>query len=263
MSFGIPTEIPSIPGLSDVKTPTTEGFSNASVAAITDLATQSRDALFQNPMADVIQLSTSSVDTLQTKLTDIASGNVFNGTISSFEASEFLSGTGLMNLRGSLTAFSLHTDRLSGVLKGAGINVPGLEEIVTTGKMMNNMANLIDGSQGCLNIIGSVTGLFSQEQVSNVSASIASTISKLDQGVVSITEVVDTVLNAKNAFDAIVNKDTNFLGQCVEQVKSSAFGLALSTAMSDPCTKFIMEQVGTPDFLNKLQLPPTPSLGGR
>lgn len=263
MSFGIPTEIPNIPGLSSVQTAVSEGFSDASKAAITELTTQSREALFQNPMADVTEMVSGGIDTLENKLTNIASGNVFNSTISAPEASEFLSGTGLMNLRGSLSAFSLHTDRLSGVLKGAGINVPGLEEIVTTGKMMNNMANLIDGSQGCLNIIGSVTGIFSQDQVSEVGGSIATLISKLDQGVLEISEVTDTVLNAKNAFDAIVNKDTNFLSQCVEQVKASAFGLALSTAMSDPCTKFIMEQVGTPDFLNKLQLPPTPSLGGR
>jgi hypothetical protein len=152
---------------------------------------------------------------------------------------------------------------LSGVLKGAGVNAPGLEEIVSVGKMMNTMANMIDGSQGCLNIIGGATGLFSQNNVSDIGGTLSSIISKLDQGVVTISEITDATLNAKNAFTAIVNKDTNFLGQCVEQLKTSAFGLALSTAMSDPCAKFIIERTALPGFLTKLQLPPTPSLGGR
>jgi hypothetical protein len=58
-----------------------------------------------------------------------------------------------------------------------------------------------------------------------------------------------------------VSKDTNYLAQCVSQLKTSAFGFALGTIMDDPCAKFIMEQCGTPDFLNKLQLPPMPSVG--
>lgn len=263
MAFGIPTEIPSIPGLSDVKTKAPEGFSDASKAAVTDLTSKTRDSLFQNPMSDVIGLAGGSVDSLEQKLMSIASGNLTSNLISVGDATAFLSGTGISDMKAALSSFSLHTDRLSGVLKGAGINAPGMEEIVSIGKMMNNVANLIDGSQGCLNIIGSATGIFSQDEVSSVSGSIASVVNKIDQGVVTISDVTDTVLNAKNAVQAIVNKDTNFLGQCVEQLKTSAFGLALSTAMSDPCAKFILERTGTPSFLTKLQLPPTPSLGGR
>lgn len=263
MAFGIPTEVPSIPGLSDVTTKATDGFSEASKAAITDLTSKSRDALFQNPMADAIGAAGGTVDSLEQKLTLIASGNLTNNLISSGDATAFLSGTGISDMKAALSSFSLHTDRLSGVLKGAGINAPGMEEIVSVGKMMNNMANLIDGSQGCLNIIGGATGIFSQDQVSSVSGSIASIVDKIDQGVVAISDVTDTVLNAKNAVTAIVSKDTNFMGQCVEQLKASAFGLALSTAMSDPCAKFILEKTGTPSFLNNLQLPPKPSLGGR
>lgn len=263
MAFGLSPEIPSIPGLSTVTTTVTSGFSDASKAAITDLATKSRDALFQNPMSETIGMVGSSVSTLEQKLTLIASGDLTSNLISIGDATSFLSGTGISDLKASLSAFTLHTDRLSGVLKGAGVNVPGLEEIVTIGKMMNNMSNLIDGSQGCLNIIGGATGIFSQDQVSSTAGSIASIIDRIDKGIVTISDVTDVVLNTKNTFDAIVNKDTNFLGQCVEQLKTSAFGLALSTAMSDPCAKFILERTGTPDFLNKLQLPPTPSIGGR
>lgn len=263
MAFGFTPEIPSIPGLSSVTSAVTSGFSDASKAAITDLTTKTRDSLFQNPMSETIGMVGSSITSLEQKLLAVASGDLTSNGISIGDATSFLSGAGLSDLKASLSAFTLHTDRLSGVLKGAGVNVPGLEEIVTIGKMMNTMSNLIDGSQGCLNIIGSATGLFSQDQLSSSAGSIASIIDRIDRGIVTISEVTDVVLNVKNAVQAIVNKDTNFLGQCVEQLKTSAFGLALSTAMSDPCAKFILEQTGTPDFLTKLQLPPTPSLGGR
>lgn len=263
MAFGLSPDIPSIPGLSSVTTTVTSGFSDASKAAITELSTQSREALFQNPMSGVISFAGDSITTLEQKLTLIASGNLTSNLISIGDATAFLSTTGISDLKASLSAFTLHTDRLSGVLKGAGVNVPGLEEIVTVGKMMNNMTNLIDGAQGCLNIIGGATAIFSQDQVSSTTGSIASIIDRIDKGIVTISDVTDVVLNAKNAFTAIVNKDTNFLGQCVEQLKTSAFGLALSTAMSDPCAKFILEQTAVPSFLTKLQLPPTPSIGGR
>jgi hypothetical protein len=263
MPFGFTPEIPNIPGLSSVTSAVTSGFSESSKSAITDLANQSRDSLFQNPMSGAIGFAGNSIDSLEQKLTLIASGDITNNLISISDATTFLSTTGISDLKSSLSALSLHTDRLSGVLKGAGVNVPGLEEIVTVGKMMNTMTNLIDGAQGCLNIIGGATGIFSQDQVSSTTGSIASIIDRIDKELVTISEITDVVLNAKNAFTAIVNKDTNFLGQCVEQLKTSAFGLALSTAMSDPCAKFILEQTAVPSFLTKLQLPPTPSIGGR
>lgn len=260
MSFGIPTDIPNIPGLSDVTTTTQSGFSQSSINAITDLTTQSRDVLFQNPMVDVITQVGGTADTLQDKLTLIASGSVLNNVISSSDASAFLSQGGIADLQTALSSFTQHTDRLSGVLQGSGINLPGLEQITTIGQQMNNMVNLIDGAQGCLSIIGCSTGIFSQDQISSVASSISSVINGIDQELVAITDITFAILNAKNTIQAIIDKDTNFLGQCVEQLKTAAFGLALSTAMNDPCAKFILEHTGTPKLLTNLQVPPTPSL---
>lgn len=263
MSFGIPTDIPSIPGLSDVATTPITGVSESAKSAITDLTSKARSELFTNPLQGPTNSVSNAITTVQTKLTLIASGNVTNNLISSGDATTFLSGTGLSDLQTSLSSFVAHTDRLSGVLQGSGVSVPGMEQIVTIGKMMNNMANLIDGSKGCLNVIGAATGLFSQDQINGMAGSLSSIVQRIDNEVVSISEITDVVINTKNQINAIVNKDTNFLGQCVEQLKASSFGFAISTAMSDPCTKFILERTGTPSFLSKLQLPPTPSIGAR
>mgnify|MGYP003340205478 FL=1 len=263
MSFGFTPDIPSIPGLSTITSPAGPGLSDSAKSAISALTSQARDTLFNNPMTDVLHQTTDNIGILQQRLTEIASGNVINASITAGDATTFLAGTGISNLQTSLASFTAHTDRLSGVLKGVGINTPGLEQIVTIGKQMNTTANLIDGGSGCLNIIGSATGLFSQDQIGAEAAGLADLVTRIDNGIVTIADVTTAVVTTKNTFDAIVNKDTNFLGQCVEQLKSSAFGMVLSTVMSDPCAKFIMERTGTPSFLSKLQLPPTPSIGGR
>lgn len=264
MSFGFPnTVLPFIPGLSGVVGAATKGVNEGAKAGITELATKARSELFSNPMVGAITGVSDTVTSLQGKLTQIASGAVANPLISVGDATSFLSGTGLSDLNTSLSNLTLHTNRLSGVLQGVGITVPGLEQIATVGKMMNNMANLIDGSQGCLNVIGATTGLFSQDQVNGIAGSISSVVTRVDNNLVTISEITDIVVAKKNEITAIISKDTNFLGQCVAQLKNAAFGFALNTAMSDPCAKFILERVGTPSFLTKLQTPPIPSIGGR
>lgn len=263
MAFGIPTTIPEIPGLSTIASVASSGVSDAAKNAITDLTSFSRNVLFQNPMTDAIGLVTNSASTIQDKLGEIASGAVINPSISAGDATTFLAGATLSDLTAGLQAFTLHTDRLSGVLQGQGITVPGLEQVISVGKMMNTMTNLIDGAEGCLSIIGCSTAIFSQNEVSGFGNNLSSLVGRINNGIVTISEITDTVVNTKNAIAAIVNKDTNFLSQCVEQLKSASFGFLLESSMNDPCAKFIMERTGMPDFLTKLQSPPMPSIGGR
>ncbi len=252
MAFGIPTDIPSIAGLASVVTPSLTMPLNAK-EVITDLTSKTRTQLFSNPMVSTIENMSSTATTLQTRLQAIASGSVVNDLITAGDATTYLAGTGLSDLTASLSAFTLHTDRLSGVLQGQGITAPGLEQIATIGRQMNTMANLIDGSSGCLNVIGSMTGMFSQDQINGLAGAVGSAIARIDREVMTISEISDLVINTKNQITAIINKDTNFLGQCVEQLKNAAFGYSLSSMMSDPCSKFIVEQTGTSDFLRKLQ----------
>lgn len=263
MAFGIPVTIPNIPGLSDLTTPPMPGMSASAKAAITDLTSNPRSALFGNPMGSAISSISNTADRLESKLTLIATGSVTNNVISASDASTFLAGTGLTNLRVSFGSLTNHTQRLSGVLQSGGLGSHGLEEIVTVGKMMNSMANVIDASQGCLNVIGAATGLFSQDQVNELANSITSIIDQIDKEVATILQITELVVNAKNLIEGIVSKDSNFLGQCVNQLQKSALGHALAAAMSDPCTKFIIEQSANRNFLKKLELPPLPSIGGK
>lgn len=262
MPFGIPTDIPVIPGLSGVVGTATTGVTEGAKAAITELTSIARSELFSNPMVGAISGVSNSITTLQSKLTQIASGAETNSLISSGDATTFLSGAEFGNLAASMAGFTAHTNRLSGILQGQGITVPGLEQITTVGKMMNNMANLIDGGKGCLNIIGAVTGLFSQNQMNEIAATINSVVTRINNGIITITEIATVIITVKDIISSIIDKDQNFLGQCVAQLKNAAFGFALHTAMSDPCSKFIVEQVGLPSFIRKLQTPnPPPKMG--
>lgn len=263
MAFGIPVDLPSIPSLTGIISLPVPGVSVASKAVITALTGQSRSSLFSNPMTGAITTVGTNVTSLQTTLTSISTGSVINSSITSGDATTFLAGTGISNLSSSLSSLTAHTNRLSGVLAGSGISTPGLEQITSISRQMNNMANLIDGASGCTSVIGAATGLFSQAEIGQIGQSLASAIAQIDNGVTTIAKITDIVVNTKTLVDNIVSRDNNFLGQCVEQLKQAAFGMALTSAMGDPCTKFILEQTGVPSFLTQLRLPAAASPGGR
>jgi len=259
MAFGIVSSSDLPTGLSseleNVVPTVPQGLSDRAKGVIGELIDKSRADLFQNPMDTVMGGMTTKVEEMQTLLTSISTGDFTIPSISADDATTFLAGTSISDLQAGISAFKMHTDRLSGVLKGQGINAPGLEEIVSIGNSMNNMANMLDGASGCLNIVGAATGLFSQEDVGEKTGAIGNVIGRIAAGVATIAEVNDALSNAKNFLSAILTKDSNFFTTAVEQLKNAALGTVFSAIMEDPCAQFIMNRTGMPDFLKKLQAP--------
>jgi hypothetical protein len=151
-----------------------------------------------------------------------------------------------------MSNFLGHTNRLSGTLKGAGINAPGLEQVLSIGKSMNDMVNVIDGAKGCLNIIGGMTGLFSGDDIDSAANEIADIVNKIDKGIATIADITATVVGIATIVNAIISKDSQFIENSIEQLKSAALATAIGAIVKDPCGKFIMETVGTDTLLKKL-----------
>jgi len=251
MAFSLDTSLlPKIPNLPE-GAPPVSGLT-AQAKDLISSVTGNRAAMFSNPMTDTIGGVTNQVSSLTTKLTAISTGAVTNPNISSGDATTFLAGGGIGNLQTSMSNFLGHTNRLSGTLKGAGINAPGLEQVLSIGKSMNDMVNVIDGAKGCLNIIGGMTGLFSGDDIDSAANEIADIVNKIDKGIATIADITATVVGIATIVNAIISKDSQFIENSIEQLKSAALAMAIGAIMKDPCGKFIMETVGTDTLLKKL-----------
>jgi hypothetical protein len=214
--------------------------------------TENRAALFNNPLTDTISGVTSQVNSLTATLTAISTGAIINPNISAGAATAYLAGGGIGNLQTSMSNFLGHTNRLSGTLKGAGISAPGLEQVLSIGKSMNDMANVIDGAKGCLNIVGGMTGIFSGDDIDAAANEIAKIVDQINKGIATIADITATVVGIATIVNAIIDKDSKFIENSIEQLKSAALAMAIGAIMKDPCGKFIMETVGTDTLLKKL-----------
>jgi hypothetical protein len=243
MPFGVDTSgIPSIPGLDSVQSTPTAGISDSSKSLMTSLV-EDRSSLFANPMVNVIDTTGSSLDQIVGQLGDIASGDVINPSITQGEATTFLAGTDILDAQTALGNFLSHTNRLSGVLKGAGIDAPGLEEIMSIGKQMNDYVNLLNAGSGCLSMIGGATGLFSGDAFNSAISNLVAISEAITRGVATIADIAETIAGLKDMVLGIISKDSQFLQNCVNQLQAAALALALEYVFQDPCAKFLLETV--------------------
>jgi hypothetical protein len=243
MSFEVDlSHVPSIPGLESVVSVPSSGIAESTKDLVNSL-TEDRSALFQNPMVNVITTANNTLDSLESKLQSIANGDEINDRITSGEANTFLSGAGILNIQTSLSNLLSHTNRLSGVLKGQGIELPGLEEVMSIGKQMNDYVNILSAGSGCLNIIGGSTGLYSQTTVNSETNKIADMIERISRGAATIADITEMCADMSNLVQGIIDKDSQFLQNCVTQLRDAALAAALEYVFQDPCAKFILETV--------------------
>lgn len=258
MSFGVDTSfIPNIPGLSTVQSTPTAGISDTSKDLMTTLVTD-RASLFQNPMTNVIGTTGSSLDQIVGQLGSIADGSVINPSITQGEAQTFLAGTTISDAQVAIASFTSHTNRLSGVLKGLGVDAPGLEQIVSIGKQMNDYVNLLNAGSGCLSMIGGATGLFSLEEFNDQISKLVAISQAITRGLATISDIAETIGNLISMIEGIISRDSQFLQNCVNQLQAAALAFALEYVNSDPCAKFLFETVSSRNpggLLTKLAAP--------
>lgn len=230
-SLAIPN-LPSSPtGISDIS------------KSLVDKITSDPGSLFANPMINSVNVLGDSITRLETNLTNISTGALPNDSITQADASQYLSSDPLQDVRTSMGNFMMHTDRLSGILKSQGIQAPGLQQIMSIGTQMQNMMTLLEAGKGCLPVIGGCTGLFSQDAFNSFTGSVEGVLSKMERGAATIADIAQTMANVSNLIQGIANKDSQFLQNCVNQLQSAAVALTLEALNSNPCAKFVLEQV--------------------
>lgn len=268
MAFGIPVTIPSIPGFAEIKAATLPPMGERAQALINGIS--DRASMFQNPMTSTISGANISIDNIQAQLQGIQSGGAgFNPLITSFDASQLLNGQTFSDVRSSLGTLLSHTNRLSGLLEGQGIEFPGLETVLSIGKKMNDYTTLLDGASGCLSVIGGMTGVFSQTPVGAKTGAISEVSQRITNGTATISEVTQSLSDMTNLARGIFSADSTFFQQVVAQVKTAALALMIDALSQDPCAKFVFETVsnrtaqgkGVLDLLNKPGFPKIQEFG--
>lgn len=236
------SHIPNIPGLSTISSSPTSGVASSTKELINSITTD-RESLFSNPMVNVITSANNSVIAVKEKLESIRDGFEINDRISSANANTFLSGSSILNVQSSLFELLGHTNRLSGVLKGQGVELPGLEEIISIGKQMNDYVNILNAGSGCLSIIGGATGLFSGEVINDETNKVADILDRISRNAATIADITEIFDDLSNTVQGIIDKDSQFLQNCVTQLRDAALATALEYVYSDPCAKFVLETV--------------------
>lgn len=227
--------IPQIP-------PTTSGVSDISKALV-DKITTNPGSLFSNPMVNSVNFLGDSVSNLETRLQSIASGELVTDGITQAEATEYLGGDPLQDVRTSMGNFMMHTDRLSGLLKSQGVQAPGLQQVLSIGVQMQNMMTLLEAGSGCLAVLGGATGLFSEDTFNGFTGQIAGVLTRIERGAATIADIADTLTQVSNLIRGISDKDSQFIQNCVNQLQAASVGLVLEALNSNPCAKFVFEQV--------------------
>jgi len=257
MAFSLDTSGINIPGIPTSVPAPTSGISSTSLSLV-DRITSNPGALFSNPMVGTVNFMGNSVDSVESKLQSIAAGPVIGtGKISAAEAQSYLAGQGLQDLRSSMGNFMVHTDRLSGLLQSQGISTPGLQQIMSVGRQMQTMMTLVNAASGCTSALGGATGIFSQGTIDGETSKLADIGEQISNGVATIADLTQTVTNVTNTVNGIIDKDSQFLQNCVNQLQAAAVGLAMEAASKDPCIAFLFQSVsnlnpgGLLDILSK------------
>lgn len=236
------SHVPSIPGLPTNANPLVNGISDKS-KLIVDRMTSDPGSLFSNPMINSVNLLGDSTSVLEAKVQSIADGSFISDGITAGEAQDFINQNSFEDIRTAMGNFLMHTNRLSGILQSQGINTPGLQQIMTIGKNMQDMATLINSASGCLTALGGATGLFSEGTFGEQTSQIARLLDRIERGLATIDDIANTLAVVANTIRGIIDKDSRFLQQCVNQLQAAAVGLAMEAIDADPCMHFLFEQI--------------------
>jgi hypothetical protein len=240
-------ELPNLPESSS-------GISETSQSLL-DKITSDPGGLFTNPMVRNTNFLGDAIARIETHVIDISNGSLTSPSISQSEATEFLSTDPFQDIRTSLGNFLMHTGRLSGVLKSQGIQAPGLQQILSIGVQMQNMMTILNAGAGCLPVIGGATGLFSQDTFDGYTNTVANMMNRLERGAATVADIADLMGQIATAVRGIMDKDSQFLQNCINQLQSAALGLALEALDGNPCAHFVFDVISNTNpggFLNVL-----------
>ena len=232
---------PGIPVISQVSETQKDIFST--------FANVGQSALLQNPVTDAIK----GFDTNITSILDTINNSTCLSGGDKTSLTTAFGGAG--GLKEQLDLFKTHTDTLSGVIQATtGSTTPGLDQILSVGQSMNTIANTISGAAGCVDMLGNMSGLFSQNQLSGFGGEIAGFLSQINNCLADVGSILSRITEMKNAIGGIIAADRNFFSDSLNKLRQAALAGLLESTYKDPCGKFVLENViGRTGLVSKLQ----------
>lgn len=234
--------------------PVENGYTDVT-KTLTDKMTSDPWSLFSNPMTTTTNSVGDGITRIETYVKNVASGDITNPNFSAGDATTYLSTDPFEDLRSSLGNFMMHTGRLSGIIRSQGTQSPGLDHILSIGLQMQNMMSIIGASSDCLAVLGGATGLFSSDTFKSYSNDLANLMGRLERGVATLANITDELAQISNLIQGIMDKDSQFLQNCINQLQSAALGLTMEALNSNPCAHFIFDTISNQNpggFLNVL-----------
>ena len=219
--------------------------------------------LYNNPMAAVLTSSGLVIDNLTAKVLELSTMTItvpldlldpdyLNLVQLQSDALAFISTGSLAGLSTSMGNFATHTGKLAGTIANLSPSAPGLNSILSVGSQMRTASQLLGGAGDCLQMVGSMTGLFAGGPLTAASSILSSSFDQLNRGINVFATLAGQVSAMKNLVDTVMSKDAQFLQNSIARLKQVATASILASVASDPCGKFVLTQVGSAGLLQKI-----------
>lgn len=211
---------------------------------------EGRSAIFQNPVGDAIT-------GVGGNLSEIYSVVNNSSCLSGGEKTSLLGAIGTGGVGGlseQLSLFTTHTQILSGLIPQGTNPTPGLDRILSVGRSLGNLSNVVDGASDCFSLLNNMTGLFSNQLLNGYSSELASMMEQINSCLADVTAIVSRLNEMATTLQGIINADNNFFQQALERLVQSSLASLLESMYQNPCGKLLLEsQIGQQKLLGFLR----------
>lgn len=211
---------------------------------------EGRSAIFQNPVGEAITGVSGNLSEIYSVVNN-------SSCLSGGEKTSLLGAIGTGGVGGlseQISLFSTHTQILSGLIPQGTNSTPGLDRILSVGRSLGNLSNVVDGASDCFSLLNNMTGLFSGELLNGYSSEIAGMIAQINNCLADVTEIIARLNEMASVIQNIINSDNNFFQQALERLVQASLASLLESMYQNPCGRVLLEsQIGQQKLLNFLR----------
>lgn len=211
---------------------------------------EGRSAIFQNPVGEAITGVSGNLSEIYSVVNN-------SSCLSGGEKTSLLGAIGTGGVGGlseQISLFSTHTQILSGLIPQGTNSTPGLDRILSVGRSLGNLSNVVDGASDCFSLLNNMTGLFSEGLLNGYSSEIAGMIAQINNCLADVTEIIARLNEMASVIQNIINSDNNFFQQALERLVQASLASLLESMYQNPCGKVLLEsQIGQQKLLNFLR----------
>jgi hypothetical protein len=211
---------------------------------------EGRSAIFQNPVGEAITGVSGNLSEIYSVVNN-------SSCLSGGEKTSLLSAIGTGGVGGlseQISLFSTHTQILSGLIPQGTNSTPGLDRILSVGRSLGNLSNVVDGTSDCFSLLNNMTGLFSGGLLNGYSSEIVGMIAQINNCLADVTQIVARLNEMASVIQNIINSDNNFFQQALERLVQASLASLLESMYQNPCGRVLLEsQIGQQKLLGFLR----------